>query len=90
MTLTDDDGTEYFANCTIEQEVLGSDDKEEDLEEEEELKETIPAEILALSEKRMIAKKEKRYADADALRAKIAELGYKVTDTKDGPVITKE
>ncbi len=39
MTLTDDDGTEYFANCTIEQEVLGSDDKEEDLEEEEELKE---------------------------------------------------
>ncbi|MBP5631144.1 MAG: cysteine--tRNA ligase [Clostridia bacterium] len=72
---------------TAEAELKAQEKKEE---EEEELKETIPAEILALSEERMIAKKEKRYADADALRAKIAELGYKVTDTKDGPVITKE
>ncbi len=50
----------------------------------------IPQEILELSEQRMQAKKEKRYADADALRARIAELGYKVTDTREGPVITKE
>ncbi len=72
---------------TTEAELKAQEKKEE---EEEELKEAIPAEILALSEERMAAKKEKRYADADALRAKIAELGYKVTDTKDGPVITKE
>jgi cysteinyl-tRNA synthetase len=63
---------------------------EEAKEAEAEQNAEIPAEILELSEARMTAKKEKRYADADALREKIASLGYRVTDTKEGPVITKE
>ncbi len=63
---------------------------EEAKEAEAEQNAEIPAEILELSKARMTAKKEKRYADADALREKIASLGYRVTDTKEGPVITKE
>ena len=50
MTLNDDDGNEYFANCTIEQEVQELDDKEEELtkdelEEEEELKDELEEEL---------------------------------------------
>jgi len=63
---------------------------EEKQEEEEEKIETaeIPAEIQALADERMAAKKEKRYADADALRARARELGYVFTDTREGTVIT--
>lgn len=44
----------------------------------------VPENILALCNERFAAKKNKDYAAADALRAKITELGYSVTDTKDG------
>ena len=64
--------------------------RQKEQEQASEVNTDIPEEILKLSEERMAAKKEKRYGDADAIRTRIAELGYKVTDTKNGPVITKE
>lgn len=45
----------------------------------------IPAEILALAGQRQLARVEKRWADADALRAQISEAGYVVEDTPEGP-----
>lgn len=52
-------------------------------------KNDIPAEVLALVEERVQAKKAKDFALADALRGKIADLGYQVMDTAQGPRITK-
>ena len=49
----------------------------------------VPAEIMALVEERALAKKAKNYAEADAIRAKISDMGYNVTDTKDGAKVTK-
>lgn len=46
--------------------------------------EQIPDDIRALAEERYEAKKRKDFATADALRAKLADLGYAVVDTKDG------
>jgi cysteinyl-tRNA synthetase len=45
----------------------------------------IPAEIVQLAEQRQQARKEKRWADADALRDQIGEAGYVVEDTPEGP-----
>ncbi len=50
----------------------------------------IPEEIVRLAQERAELKKNKDWAGADALRAKIAELGYEVKDTPQGPVITKK
>jgi cysteinyl-tRNA synthetase len=47
--------------------------------------EVIPAEILALAEQRQAARKEKRWADADALRNQVAAAGYEIEDTPQGP-----
>lgn len=49
----------------------------------------VPAEIAALVEKRLEAKKGKNFALADQIRAEIASLGYSVIDTKNGSEITK-
>ncbi|MCR4726654.1 MAG: cysteine--tRNA ligase [Clostridia bacterium] len=49
----------------------------------------VPAEIAALAEKRFAAKKEKNWAEADRLRAEIAEKGYVIKDSKDGYTIEK-
>ena len=57
------------------------------LKEEKEVK--IPEQIYALLEKRAQAKIEKKYQEADEVRAIIEEMGYVIKDTKDGPIITK-
>ena len=52
-------------------------------------KQDVPAEVLELVEKRTLAKQNKDWAQADAIRAEITALGYSVKDTKDGAVIEK-
>lgn len=49
----------------------------------------IPQEVLDLVEQRKGAKANKDWASADAIRAKINELGYVVKDTKDGSFAEK-
>ncbi len=44
-----------------------------------------PAEVLALLEQRQQARKEKRWAAADALRAQITAAGFEIEDTPQGP-----
>ena len=52
--------------------------------------EEISAEVKELAERRWQAKKDKNWAEADALRAEIDKLGYAVKDSKDGYEITKK
>ncbi len=47
--------------------------------------EEIPAEILRLVEARQQARREKRWQDADALRAQVQEAGFEIEDTPQGP-----
>ncbi|MBO5286323.1 MAG: cysteine--tRNA ligase [Clostridia bacterium] len=49
----------------------------------------IPDEVYALCEERKQAKKNKDFALADTIRAKITELGYTVKDTREGYSIEK-
>ncbi len=51
--------------------------------------ETIPSEAQGLLEQRTAARAAKDWAQSDALRQKIAELGWTVKDTKDGQKVTK-
>lgn len=51
--------------------------------------ETIPADILALVEQRQLARKEKRWKDADTLRDQVAGAGYEVEDTPQGSRVKK-
>lgn len=51
--------------------------------------EEIPAEVLALLEKRKAARAAKQWADSDALRAEIAALGWQVKDTPEGQKVSK-
>jgi cysteinyl-tRNA synthetase len=51
--------------------------------------ETISPEVQKLLEKRAAARAAKDWAQSDALRQKIAELGWTVKDTKDGQKVTK-
>lgn len=46
--------------------------------------------MLDLVEQRKVAKANKDWASADAIRAKINELGYVVKDTKDGSFAKKQ
>lgn len=48
----------------------------------------LPEEIVALVNERAEAKKNRDFAKADAIRAKITELGYTILDTKDGAKVT--
>ena len=50
---------------------------------------TIPAEITALAEERLKAKKQRNWQFADELRKKITAAGYQINDTVDGYSITK-
>lgn len=68
-------------------EVLGLDLKNAKVETE--VFDDIPAEIKELAEKRVAAKKEKNFAEADAIRMKATELGYVITDTREGFTIKK-
>ncbi len=52
-------------------------------------KEEIPAEILALVAERAAAKKAKDWPRADAIRAELAEQGYTVEDTPQGPKVSR-
>ncbi|SRR5450759_489531 len=47
--------------------------------------EKIPDKILDLVEKRLLARREKRWKDADALRDQIGAAGYTLEDTPQGP-----
>ena len=49
----------------------------------------VPAEVTALVEQRAAAKKAKDWATADAIRAKLTEMGWSVVDTAKGPQISK-
>lgn len=49
----------------------------------------IPAEIIALAEKRAEARKAKDFAEADRLRDEIAALGWQIKETRQGTEITK-
>lgn len=53
------------------------------------LESDIPAEVVALADERKQAKAAKDWAKADALRAKITELGYAILDSKDGYELKK-
>jgi len=44
----------------------------------------IPAEVQAVLDARALARKERRWADADALRAKARDLGFEIEDTPQG------
>ena len=53
-------------------------------------KEEAPAEVLQLVEQRAAAKKEKNWAVADQIRDKLAEMGWLVEDTAQGPKLSKK
>lgn len=48
-----------------------------------------PADVLRLVEEREAARQRRAWAQADALRAQIAALGWQVMDTQGGPVLEK-
>jgi cysteinyl-tRNA synthetase len=48
-----------------------------------------PAEVAALVEARSAARTARDWARADALRAEIETAGWEVTDTPDGPALTR-
>ncbi len=52
-------------------------------------KEEVPAEVQAIAEERWTARTAKDWAKSDELRAKLAELGYAVKDSKTGYELTK-
>jgi len=54
----------------------------------DEQEQAVPEEIAALVEERRQARSEKRYADADALRARILAGGYEIKDTQRGPELS--
>ncbi len=56
----------------------------------EEIKQEIPNEVTELANKRWDAKKNKNYALADELRAKISSLGYEIKDNATGFEIIKK
>ena len=57
--------------------------------EENKSDDDIPQEVMDLAKERLLCKKNKDYAKADAIRAQIKELGYVVVDTKEGVTINK-
>jgi cysteinyl-tRNA synthetase len=50
----------------------------------------VPDEITALVEQRQLARKEKRWKDADALRAEVTVKGYEIEDTPQGPKVKRK
>ena len=45
----------------------------------------MPAEVMDLVAQRQAAREARDFAEADALRARIRDLGFEVTDTAGGP-----
>jgi cysteinyl-tRNA synthetase len=60
------------------------------LAEWEPLRDEVPDEILALVVQRQQARAEKRWAEADGLRAQIWAAGYEVEDTAEGPRVRRQ
>ena len=56
---------------------------------DEKNKEDIPADVKAVAEERWAARTNKDWAKSDELRAKLAEMGYLVKDSKTGYELTK-
>ena len=52
--------------------------------------EDIPAEILAFVEQRQLARKEKRWQDADSYRNQVNAAVYEIMDTHEGPKVKKK
>ncbi len=52
-------------------------------------KESIPEEIIALAEERLLARKNKEWIKSDGLRKKIKQLGYEIGDTTEGYELKK-
>ena len=52
-------------------------------------KDEVPAEVTDLVNQRAAAKKAKDWPRADAIRARLAEMGWTVTDTAQGPKVSK-
>ncbi len=50
----------------------------------------IPNEIIAIAEERLVARASKDWAKSDLLRAKLAEKGYEIKDSKDGYTLIKK
>ncbi|MCP4643062.1 MAG: cysteine--tRNA ligase [bacterium] len=50
----------------------------------------VPTEVLRLVQKRREAKAQREYAEADALRDRIGDLGFDVMDTPDGPALRSQ
>ena len=80
---------ELFTAALEFDKVLGLDLDKAQAPKEEEQKTEAPQEVIALCEERKAAKAAKDWAKADALRAQIAEKGYKVIDKKDGYTVEK-
>jgi cysteinyl-tRNA synthetase len=59
------------------------------VEEAEEVMSEIPSEIQHLVDERSEAKRQKNYHRADELRAIVEQAGYRLTDTSDGTVVSK-
>ena len=51
--------------------------------------ETVPAEVSHLIETRELLRRDKRYSEADDVRAQITAKGYRLDDTSNGPLVTK-
>jgi cysteinyl-tRNA synthetase len=52
--------------------------------------ETIPEAIITLVQRRQLARQEKRWQDADALREQVTQAGYEIEDTPQGPRLRKK
>lgn len=52
-------------------------------------KDEVPAEVKALVEERAAAKKARDWPRADAIRARLTEMGWAVMDTPKGPQLSK-
>ncbi|MFH1956079.1 MAG: cysteine--tRNA ligase, partial [Patescibacteria group bacterium] len=50
----------------------------------------IPAEVKALAEKRLQARKNENWTESDNLRKKINNLGFEIKDTKNGYTLKKK
>jgi cysteinyl-tRNA synthetase len=60
------------------------------LAEWEPMQETIPGEILAWVEERQLARREKRWKDADALRDQVTAAGFEIEDTPQGSRVKRK
>jgi cysteinyl-tRNA synthetase len=54
------------------------------------VEEPVPVEILSLLEQRQLARKEKRWKDADGLRDAVIAAGYEIEDTPQGPRVKRK